>query len=347
MTVFVADIASYQAGLVPAALRPDCAALMIKCTQGADYVNPDYTAWLAQAKAAGLIAMAYHYIDGSAPAAQATQLDEHIGDASLPVMLDVEAVGLPQALEVADAMASGHLHPRLLYFSRSYWAGHGSPDLASPFAARTLTLINASYPSSAAGAPALLYPGDTAPEWAPYGNLSPGLWQFTDAGLESGQRIDVSAFRGTAAALAALLDTTAPPAPTGPTAAPNWPSLAPDASSAWVTMMQRATMLAGLDPKGVDGHYGPNTGAALKAAQTAFKIQADGVCGPITWGRLRARTLTVQKALAAQKLGAGGTDSQAGPATATEVLAFQHARGLKQDGLVGAHTSAALHITTV
>lgn len=36
----------------------------------------------------------------------------------------------------------------------------------------------------------------------------------------------------------------------------------------------------------VDGSFGPVTEAALKAYQTAQNIEADGVCGPITWGKI-------------------------------------------------------------
>lgn len=353
MTSYVADIASYQAGLVPAALRPDCAALIVKCTQGSGYYDPSYATWLTQARAAGLLVAAYHYVDGSAPVSQASQLAGRIVDESLPVMLDVESVGLPQALEVADAMASAHLHPRLLYFSRTYWSANGSPDLAAPLGARGLTLINAAYPTEQAATPGALYPGDDAPEWDPYGGLVPGLWQFTQTGVEAGQRIDISAFRGTPAALADLLNTAIPPAvangtstAAAPIALANWPTLAPGAAGPFVVMMQRALMLAGLDPHGADGRYGHDTEAALKAAQHAYGLTVDGVCGPKTWGKLRQRTFAVQHALTACSYGAGGQDGEAGPVTAGQVLAFQTSRSLPRDGIVGPRTSAALGIAT-
>jgi len=346
MTVFVADIASYQHGLIPAALRPDCAGLFIKATQGATYVDPDYAGWLTEAKTAGLIVAAYHYIDGSSPTAQAAWLKTHIGDPSLPVMLDFEEGGFRQALDVADAMTAAELHPRLLYFAHGRWASLGSPALAAPLASRGLALINAAYPTMKAGTPVALYPGDNATEWAGYGGVTPSLWQFTDAGIESGQRIDINAYRGSATQLARLLDTTAPsaPTPTGSKPAPSWPTVSPGTTGPWVTLLQRALMLAGQDPKGVDGHYGGNTKVAVDAAQKAFKIHVDSQVGPVTWQHLRARTLVVQRALVGEGLGDGGTDSTAGPATATEVLAFQRHRKLPPDGIVGKHTSKALGI---
>lgn len=350
MPVFIADIASYQQGLVPAELKPDCAGLFIKAAQGSAYVDPDYAGWLAESKTAGLLTAAYHYLDGTSPAAQAAWLKAHIIDAALPVMLDFEAGGFQQALEVADAMASVGLRPRLLYFAHARWVALGSPPLLASLTSRSLSLINAAYPSSAAGSPAHLYPGDNATEWASYGGVTPALWQFTDAGEESGQRVDINAYKGSAAQLAALLGTADPAPPGTPApAAPklSWPTVSPGNSGPWVTLLQRALMLAGQDPHGVDGSYGGHTKAAVDAAQRAFGIQADSQVGPITWQHLQARTLVVQRALVERGLGAGGTDSTAGPATASELVAFQREHKLLQDGICGTHTSSALGIPAV
>lgn len=212
MTLFVADIASYQAGLVPAALRPDCAALIVKCTQGSTYVDPQYAAWLDEARHAGLLVGAYHYVDNSPPMAQAVNLKTNIIDPSLVVMLDEEQAGLAQTLAVADAMKGLGLHVRLLYLARSYWSALGSPDLAGPLGRRGISLVNAAYPSAAAARPVQLYPGDSAAQWGAYGGVTPALWQFTEAATEAGQRIDVSAYRGTLAGLTDLFTTSAAPA---------------------------------------------------------------------------------------------------------------------------------------
>jgi hypothetical protein len=217
MTVFVADIASYQHGLIPAALRPACVGLWVKCTQGTGYVNPDYAAWLTEAKQSGLITAAYHYVDGSDPRAQAVNLKAHIGDATVPVMLDLESASLQQALAVADAATALGLHVKLLYLARSYWQSIGAPDLSKPLGSRGIHLIEASYRSMAAGATGQLYPGDSASEWAAYGGVTPALLQFTATAELAGQLLDCNAYRGTAAELAALLQTGAVPSPQGDT----------------------------------------------------------------------------------------------------------------------------------
>jgi peptidoglycan hydrolase-like protein with peptidoglycan-binding domain len=41
-------------------------------------------------------------------------------------------------------------------------------------------------------------------------------------------------------------------------------------------------------PSGVDGQFGSDTEAAVKAFQTAKHIQVDGQVGPQTWGALRS-----------------------------------------------------------
>lgn len=335
MTQFIADIASYQKGLVPAELRPSVAALIVKCTEGATYVDPYYSAWLAEGRGTGLLLGAYHYVDGSSPQAQAENLKAHIVDEQLAVMLDSEDGGLQQQLEVADAMTALGLRVRIDYLSRSYWAAIGSPDLSAPFRSRGLTLVTASYPTSAAGSPAQLYPGDGASEWNEYGGVQPGIWQFTNAADEDGQRIDVSAYRGTLAELAALFGTTAPAAPPAPTPDP--------------TVVELQTLLNedGASPKlAVDGQKGPLTKRAFAAAMArvgTLEQGSDGVAVRLvqamlnTWWSYRFAKLAV--------------DGSFGPLTTGVVEAFQAARHVSDsvvdghgDGRVGPATKAALAI---
>lgn len=339
MTVFVADIASYQHGLNLASLHPDCVGVEVKCTEGASYVNPDYAGWLAQAKADSLIMVAYHYVNGDAPTAQAANLKAHIGDASVPVMLDTEAGSgnLPHVMEVADAMSAVGLRPKLLYLPNFYWAQIGSPDLHAPLSARGLLLVSAHYPSSATGSPKGLYPGDSSPLWAAYGGVEPTMLQFTDAAVEGGQKVDMNAYRGTAAQLASALGA---PVDTPPPASDR-PVLRDGSSGTWVQILQRSLMLAGLNPGTVDGVFGARTLTAVGAFQGAHHLTVDGIVGNATWGALTARVRAVQGALNTH-----GTyvavDGVAGPMTAAAVVAFQRSRGLVTDGIVGARTSAAL-----
>lgn len=207
MTEFIADVASYQHGLDLKSLRPDCVGVEIKCTEGATYANPDYPGWLAQARANGLLTIAYHYVNTDPPAAQAANLAAHILDKTVPVMLDVEAGAgsWPNILAVTDAMTAAGLGVRLFYLPEFFWQRLGSPSLVTAMAARRLSLVSAHYPSATAGSPAGLYPGDTSLLWAGYGGVDPVLLQFASTALQGGQQVDMNAYRGTTGELAALL----------------------------------------------------------------------------------------------------------------------------------------------
>jgi hypothetical protein len=230
MTIFGPDISSFEAGVSVSAL-PD-PFVFAKCTEGTYYTDAYYAGWRQQAVATGKIFVAYHFISGEGADAQAQHLAAHIGDRSLPVMIDWEPGSgftptFPELLDLADAMAKAGLRPKLAYAPHWHWQNEGSPPLA-PLTDRKISLVASSYPNGSA------YPGDTSSGWNAYGGVTPTLWQFTDAKTDHGQYVgDYNAFRGTATELAALLGGSAP---TGGTAMPNippsigqkWPEIASD-----------------------------------------------------------------------------------------------------------------------
>ncbi len=130
-----------------------------------------------------------------------------------------------------------------------------------------------------------------------------------------------------------------------------------------VKAVQAALKAAGFDPKGTDGTFGPNTEAAVKAYQKANDLEADGIVGPITWAKLMGDTTlelpevkytrllkladpymkgddvkAVQVALEAAGFDPKGTDGAFGPNTEAAVKAYQKAKGLEVDGIVGPKT---------
>lgn len=217
MTIFLADISSYEHGLKVADLT-DCAGILAKCTEGTYYTDADYDGWRQQAKAAGKLFIPYHFISGEDPAAQAAHLAAHIGDTSLPVMLDWEPEGnfspsLAQLLAVADAVNAARMRTRLAYVPRWYWSKLGGPDL-SGLTSRGLGMISSAYPGGS-GTAAQLYPGDyAAAGWQPYGGVTPMLDQFTNQASDGGQLLDMNAYKGTAVQFAAFLGAPVP-TPTG------------------------------------------------------------------------------------------------------------------------------------
>lgn len=210
MTIKGPDISSFQAGLNVRALTDPF--VLMKCTEGTGYADAYYAGWLAQAKASGKIVIPYHFVTDADPAAQAAWLAAHIGDVTLPVMLDWEPEGaykppLAQLYAVADAMVARKLRPKLAYAPRWHWANIGSPPL-SGLTSRGIGLISSAYPGGSG------YPGDNAAGWQSYGGVTPWLYQYTDVAYEGGQKVgDMNACRLTMQQLAAFLGTASPSSP--------------------------------------------------------------------------------------------------------------------------------------
>jgi len=110
-------------------------------------------------------------------------------------------------------------------------------------------------------------------------------------------------------------------------------------------------------PVAVDGIFGPNTEAAVKAFQRSKSLAADGIVGPQTWPRLIVQVRTgstgdavraVQEVMKFHDLSGGAQgpgvaiDGIFGPRTDELVRGFQTALGVASDGIVGPITWRAL-----
>lgn len=223
MTLFFPDISSYEAGLT---IQPGTVAVIAKATEGTYYRDPDYATFKAQAATHGAVFSAYHFLkaDGNA-AGQADYCHAMVG--STPVMLDVETEGTskPGVADVAAFIARMRaLGGRVwgAYFPQWYWQQVGG-NLAS----LGVALVSSNYTAYS----------DSGPGWAPYGGVTPTVWQYTDKQPYGGQTMDFNAFRGTVAELAALINGTGTPTPTPggstvgtipPSIAQKYPELAAD-----------------------------------------------------------------------------------------------------------------------
>ena len=120
-------------------------------------------------------------------------------------------------------------------------------------------------------------------------------------------------------------------------------------------------------PLALDGDFGPLTDGAVKDYQTKrstpplaltnpfFHLVVDHIVGPDTWFRLDPEvvklgsfslTVTLLQELlklAGPAFDPGPADGDFGPVTHAKVIAFQAAKTLAQDGIVGPKTWAALN----
>jgi hypothetical protein len=192
VTIFFPDVSHYNAG----ANLTGAAALIAKATQGVSSVDPTFAAFRAQAAGLGIPFVAYHWVDDSDPLGQAQHAYSVAG--AVPMMWDAEAVGADVArlVEMTHRYRALGGNPRLVYLPHWWWVDLGSPDLR-PLTAAGLALVSSDYPAAGYS--------DTGPGWAPYGQVGPVIWQYTDS------PIDHNAYRGTVDQLRALLGLTTPP----------------------------------------------------------------------------------------------------------------------------------------
>lgn len=137
---------------------------------------------------------------------------------------------------------------------------------------------------------------------------------------------------------------TTPPPTTPPASA--WPVLQSGASGYRVSVAQHLLRQRGATALIVDGSYGAKSVAAVKAFQTASGLSADGVLGAKSWAKLVAVVQSGTKGEAARAaqvaLNANGAklvvDGIFGAGSVAAAKAFQKAKGLTADGIVGVKT---------
>lgn len=192
MTISYPDVSNHN-GDMP--LQAGTVACFAKSSEGTGYRDPYYLHYKSEAQRVGALFGAYHFLRQGDGAGQARFAYSIVGP-GVPMMIDFEPEydqnGNPISLpSLADAIAFRDTYRalgglvRVNYLPRWYWAGHlGSPSLSY---LADLALVSSDYEAYS----------DAGPGWAPYGGLTPAIWQWTDKQPYSGQQVDFNAFRGT------------------------------------------------------------------------------------------------------------------------------------------------------
>lgn len=210
MTIFGVDISNWQKGLdLERVQREDFRAVIAKVSEGSGFRDGTWPGFRDAARALGLPIMGYHYLRRDSPIeAQADVFVEHLGDRSIPCMIDAElnSGGVNEIRAFRDAVERRGVRVALLYLPRWYWRDHiGSPDLSG-----LPPLMASSYGADRPGYASVLYPGDHDGAWNGYGGLDVAILQFTQRAQVAGQQIDAWAYRGAPDQLAALFGVAAP-----------------------------------------------------------------------------------------------------------------------------------------
>jgi len=205
MAVFGIDISHHQDAALDLARckREGISFVFLKATEGNSFIDREFKANLAEARKAGLLVAAYHYVRGHVSASAQVAHISRVVPKSVPVIPDTEDGGgyLPLTRDLITKLRAAGYRVPLLYLPRWYWQRIGSPDM------KGLPPLWASrYPDMVQGSLADEWDDVPASYWTGYGGLPVAVLQFTSSARIAGHApIDANAFRGTPAQLAALL----------------------------------------------------------------------------------------------------------------------------------------------
>jgi peptidoglycan hydrolase-like protein with peptidoglycan-binding domain len=262
--------------------------VIVKCTEGTTYVNPDCAGDVAEARARGLGVSAYHFFHPELPAlAQVGWLGQNLPEGIQLLWCDVETSG---GLDPAQVASDAH----------AFLAAIPNHFVRGPY-------LDLSELSTLPEAPwgFMLWLADPS---HPANPQAPCLIQQFGQQSIGGQTFDVNRFNGTDAQFAAVMFPPAQqppgpaPAPTpAPVPAPPPPPPAPAPAptggfmpetvqmgsfSGAVKNVQRLLNATAGQSLAVDGIFGSLTETAVKNYQKVFKLTEDGIVGPVTWSTL-------------------------------------------------------------
>lgn len=205
----------YQRGLdVEQLAREDFSFLVVKATQGTDYIAPSYADWVLRAEHAGMVAGLYHWLDQYDGAGQARhflrRFDDVGGVNGRLVQLDVEGLGGEREARdwLAEFWRHAPGHPVLVYSGHWWWSVKAPTfDVAAlgpVYQWQSRYVSGTGYASALyQGVPEALWTGGEG-AWGGFDEAT--ILQFSSKGSAGGLTgiVDVNAFRGTREQLVAL-----------------------------------------------------------------------------------------------------------------------------------------------
>jgi len=205
VTIFGLDISHHQ-GTAPdlaQARREGIEFVFIKSTEGASFVDDRFAANLAEARAAGMLVAAYHYVRAADSIASQVANVKRVVPRDVPVIPDVEdgSGDIPRVRTFVGLLREAGYSVPLSYIPRWYWQRLGSPDL------RDLPpLWSSRYPDTVVGDLAAEWSRVPGTYWAGYGGLEVAVLQFSSSARVAGYApLDANAYRGTRDWLSQLL----------------------------------------------------------------------------------------------------------------------------------------------
>lgn len=175
-------------------------------------IDPLWPRFRDQARRHGLMLSAYHRIGaGQSADEQAEMCVRHLGEVSIPLMLDHEsgAGGLDVFRAVWQAFRRRGVHVYASYLPDWYWARIGEPDLAD-----IPPLVRSEYPFRGTDSPQAIFRHVRPEHWAGYGGNHVEVLQFSAFARVGGYApVCVDAFRGNRQDYLWLLGTPSGPVP--------------------------------------------------------------------------------------------------------------------------------------
>lgn len=190
------DLSHYQAGISLSGLP----AVIAKATEGSSYTDPEYARIARDARAMGIPFAGYHWLHVGNASGQAAKYHSVAG--TTPCMIDVEHSNdnpsVQDCLNFKSSLNALGVRVPLVYVPKWYWQQYmGSEDLR-PLVAAGMKIVSSNYPNAGYS--------DNGPGWAPYGGITPTVWQYTDAHQINGYSVDMNAYKGTVEDFRALLN---------------------------------------------------------------------------------------------------------------------------------------------